>query len=329
MEFLGDFIPIQNLDLEGDSEVTFDLYVALHKNQRVILYRRQGEVIENDRLEKLSLGTEVATLFVKRQDYLKFVNYVADRMARLLQVSDPSQSQWLAGGVARGMLSGTFAFEDPAMTRALMNNLNEISSLLIERVLGEVSSKGRKAYRSLLNLASHGTDFQKHPINVASLSVVMCFGTGMASKKSLADVSMAALLHDLGLAKLPPHVAAKAHEPHPDLPMDEKIRLNRHIQYTMDIIEEKKIQISPLTKLMIEQHHEYFNGQGIPNHLRGAEVNTFAQILHMADDIDHAIFGERSTNPTSDLYHLFENWSREKAFDPLLIQRIRPLFFMN
>lgn len=322
-----EYLPIQNLDLEGDSEITFDLYISLPKNGRMILYRRQGEVIENNRLEKFSHQPDM-TLHVHRKDYKKFVSYVSDRIGRLLNVTPENDTRYILGGVAKNMLNGTFEYRDPAMTRAMMANLNEVSSLVIDRVLEQVQGKGRKAYRSLLKLAATGTDFQKHPVNVASLTVMICFGIGFTSSKTLAEVAMAAILHDLGLAKIPAHVAVKAHTKEL-IPWEEKLLLNRHINLTFEVLKERGIQISDLTRLMIEQHHEFYNGYGLPNHLKGNELNTFAQILHMADEIDQAIFGANSESPMADLFHLFESWSKEKAFDPLLVSKIRTLFILG
>ncbi len=326
-QYLGDYVPIQNLDLEGDTQVTFDLYLGMPRNQRVVLYCRKGGVIENHRLEKF-VSRKECTLFVHRDHYMEFVTYVSERIGRLLDVTPENDSHFILGSVVKGMLSGTFDMKDAAMTRVMMHNLNEVSSVLIERTLVDMSKKGRRAYKGLLSLASNGTDFQKHPVNVASLTVMMCFGSGLASQRSLGEVAVAALLHDVGLAKLPGDLALKAHVPNAVMDLEEKIYLNRHISMTFEVLRERDIEISELTRLMIEQHHEYYNGFGLPNRLRGSEINTFAQILHMADDIDQAIFGSRSQNPNADLMSLFEKWSDEKAFDPLLLARIRTLFFM-
>jgi len=160
------------------------------------------------------------------------------------------------------------------------------------------------------------------------LAVMMAFGSGYSSERTLADVSMAALLHDLGLAKLPFDLAVKAHRDDP-LTFEEQIKLDLHVDMTMAIIREKGIVISELTRMMIEQHHEYFNGTGSPRRLRGLQVSPYAQILHMADEIDQRIFGNGGKDANQRLRLLFEKWARDKAFEPRLLSRIRSLFFSN
>lgn len=328
METETQFVPIQNADLAGDLELTFDLYLRLPLNQRVVLYRRQGDVLEMDRLAKFA-RTDNSNLVIRRDDYAKFVSYVSDRLKRLLDVNPSANNRGVFDKAVRGLLRGTFESADAAVVRSMMDNLNDVSSVVIDSVLAEISENGRRTYRNLVNLAATGTDFQKHPVNVASLAVMIGLGSGYSSKRTIADVSMAALLHDLGLAKLPGELALQAHRKNSYSP-DERMKIDDHVQHSLAIIDERRIEISALTRTMIAQHHEKFNGSGFPKKLRGLQVSPFAQILHMADEIDQQVFGAVDGREVGHgLKTLFEEWHREKSFEPRLLQRVRSLFFSN
>lgn len=328
MEYSDEFMPIQNLDLEQDREVHFDLFLGLKHNQKMILYRREGKVLESESLERFR--QQEAVLFIRRDDYMKFVTYVSERIGRLLHLAPGNDERRIISGVVRGMLQGTFD-EDPVLTNMMMRNLNEVAAHLIDRVLSEQGKHGRKTFRRMMDLASTGSSFQKHPVNVASMATMLALGLGLASDKGLSEIAIASLLHDLGLTKVPVMVAQAAHDREAEqlLNLEGRVLLQRHIVLGLDLINEKKIEIGDLCRLMIEQHHELFNGSGYPKRLRGGEINTFAQILHIADRIDEAIFAKRSPNPLADLYRLIETWSEQKMFDPLLIARIRLLFFIS
>lgn len=325
-----EFLPIQNIDLASNAQLSFDLYVSLPLNSRVVLFRRSGEVLQTERMEKLALWDsergDASSLLIRKEDYAKFVAYVSARLKNLLDVGGNGENSEVVTKAVRGMLSGTFASQDPAVVRSMMDNLNEISTVVIDGVLGEISEHGRKTYRSLVHLAANGTDFQKHPVNVASLAVMMAYGSGYSSKKTLGDVSIAALLHDVGLAKLPAHLALRAHRKE-NLRLDESVQINRHIKHSLEVIQEKNFSISALTKTMIEQHHELHNGKGHPKNLRGLQVSPFAQILHMADEIDQQVFGAGAKAVNTGLKTLFDEWTRERAFEPKLLQKVRALFF--
>lgn len=322
------FVPIQNADLAGDLELTFDLYLRLPLNQRVVLYRRQGDILEADRLSKFSRA-ENTNLVIRRADYAKFVSYVSDRLKKLLDVTPGTNNREVYSKAVRGLLRGTFENQEAAVVKSMMDNLNDVSSVVIDSVLQEINDNGRKTYRNLVNLAATGTDFQKHPVNVASLAVMLGLGSGYSSKRTIADVSMAALLHDLGLAKLPGDLALQAHRKNAYSP-DDRLKIDNHVQHSIAIIVERGIEISALTRTMIEQHHEKYNGGGFPRKLRGLQVSPFAQILHMADEIDQQVFGAQDGKEVGhSLKSLFEEWHRDKVFEPRLLQRVRQLFFSN
>lgn len=326
MDIENQFVPIQNADLAGDLELTFDLYLRLPLNERIVLYRRQGDVLEAERLAKFSRA-ETSNLVIRRADYAKFVVYVSDRLKNLLDVAPGANNKGVYDKAVRGLLRGTFENRDAAVVKSMMDNLNDVSNVVIDSVLTEINEHGRRTYRNLVNLAATGTDFQKHPVNVASLAVMIAIGTGYSSKRTVADVSMAALLHDLGLAKLPGELALQAHRKD-SYSLEDRLKIDEHVQHSLAIIRERNIEISPLTRIMIEQHHEKFNGAGFPRKLRGLQVSPFAQILHIADEIDQQVFGSVNGREVGlNLKSIFEDWHREKSFEPRLLNRVRSLFF--
>lgn len=331
MDLAVEFVPIQNADLSSDIELTFDLYLSLPLNQRVVLYRRQGDVLEAEKLQKLAQFQD-SQLVIRREDYARFVTYVSGRLKQILDVTPGSQisptQKLVFDKSIQGLLRGTFESSDAAVLRSMMDNLNDVSGVVIDSVLSEINENGQRTYRKLVNLAASGTNFQKHPVNVASLAIMLSLGSGYSSKRTVADVSMAALLHDVGLAQLPGELALNAHR-RQGLDSIEQRRVDEHVQHSLSIIADRNIEISPLTRMMIEQHHEQYNGCGFPKKLRGLQVSPFSQLLHMADEIDQQVFGGSGHQVNLGLKNLFETWTRDKVFEPRLLRRVRALFFAH
>lgn len=183
-------------------------------------------------------------------------------------------------------------------------------------------------FQRLTQLAEKGTDFQKHPVNVTSLAVLLSFGIGYNNERILSDLAMAALLHDVGLSKLPTRVIQQAHAPL-ELSMEERLQLRAHPQMAVAVLKERDVEISELTEIIIAQHHEDFSGTGYPLGLRGYNLNELSQILRVADEIDQIFSKLQNPLPggvlRKNMYELFDRLFMNKIVEPGLLSRVRHL----
>jgi hypothetical protein len=67
------YLPIQSLDIEAETKITFDLYVNLPLNQKYILYRKKGGTLATSKMEMFT-NNNVKNFFIQRDDYQEFVN---------------------------------------------------------------------------------------------------------------------------------------------------------------------------------------------------------------------------------------------------------------
>lgn len=324
----NDYLPIQSLDIEAESKITFDVYVNLPLNQKYVLYRKKGGHLEGDKLANLS-SNNVKNLFIHRSDYNEFVKYAANRIKNLMSSSrDPAEKRKVMLAAAKSILSSTIGENNPAVTGAFISNLNDITTMIIGSVLESSTTYNKKMFQKFIDIAQKGTDFQKHPVNVASLAVMMTFGIGYDSERILSDVAMASLLHDIGLSKLPTSLIARAHQLDGMTPV-ERESVYQHPQYALDILLEKNVQLPELAKLIIMQHHEEFNGFGYPKGIRGYHLNELAQILKVADELDLIISEGHHSNISikNKVSQLMDRLYKEKIIEPTLSMRISSLFF--
>lgn len=317
------FLPIQTLDIESETKITFNLYVNLPLNKKYILYRRAGGRIEAGKLEKFT-ENNMGNFFIEKKDYNEFVKYVALRIRSLVGREDSNENRKVMAAAAKAILSSTFNQKDPAIASAMMGNLNDITGMIIESSLDNTTIGARKLFRRLTQLAAKGSDFQRHPVNVASLAVLITFGIGYSREKMITDMAMAGLLHDIGLSKLPPKVIPHAHDVL-KVGIFERDWIYQHPQHSVDILTERNIPVSDLTKTIILQHHEEFNGSGYPAGLRGFALNELSQILRVADEIDQ-LFSDFYSSPGNLKVRLIEMLQRlgeMKVIEPMLLGRIK------
>lgn len=319
----GNYLPIQSLDIEAETKINFNLYVNLPLNNRYILYRRAGGSIETHKMERLSEGN-LSNFFIEKKDYMEFVKYVATRIKALVGPQSSPETRKVMEAAAKSILSSTLNQNDPAIAAALMSNLNDITGMVIESALENSAYGSKKLFQRLFQLSQKGTDFQKHPVNVASLAVLITFGIGYSRDKTLSDVAMAGVLHDIGLSRLSPKLIQNAHNVVHAVISDREL-LYKHPQVSLDILEEKRIPVSDITKTLILQHHEEFNGNGYPNGLRGFNVHELAQVLRVADELDQTFteFCQSPTDLKARVGDLMIRLAEQKVIAPTLLERIR------
>jgi HD-GYP domain-containing protein (c-di-GMP phosphodiesterase class II) len=296
------------------------------------LYRRAGTVVEAERMQSFATHN-FSHFYVHKEQYKEFVKYVANRFKALLQLENSPDQARLMNGVAKTVLSSTFRQESGSVAQIMMENLNDITGTIVESTLeGAVFLQTKKLFSRMTLLAEKGTDFQRHPVNVTSLAVLISFGIGYNNERILADLAMASLLHDIGLSKLPTNVIQNAHSPM-NLTIEERMQLRHHPELSNEVLKERGISLSELSQLIISQHHEEFAGTGYPLGLRGYNLNELSQILRVSDEIDQ-VFGRLQNASDAatgtgflrrNLFDLFDQLAGKKIVEPGLLVRIRSL----
>lgn len=97
----------------------------------------------------------------------------------------------------------------------------------------------------------------------------------------LINLGVAAILHDVGVKKIDSSIMNKESA----LDAHELAIVQKHSQYSIDILKENKI-IDPIILNAVIQHHERLDGSGYPKKLTKKEITPFASILAICDVFD-------------------------------------------
>lgn len=141
------------------------------------------------------------------------------------------------------------------------------------------------------------------------------------SAEEVESVTLAALIHDLGMVTVSPRVLGKTDL----LSGPEVMQIQRHVMAGVDLIEHIEFP-GPVTTL-IAQHHERINGSGYPLGLHGDEVLRGAQLIGMADMLD-AMTRNRPYQPAQTMAQALQvlQVSAGVLFDADLVQACVALF---
>jgi response regulator RpfG family c-di-GMP phosphodiesterase len=137
---------------------------------------------------------------------------------------------------------------------------------------------------SLIELRSK--TMHSHSNNVSILSVMLAKKVGL-SERDIADISIAAELHDIGKIGNPDIVLTKNIS---ELAPDEMTEYIKHPvlgQAVIDCIEELR---EP--GILVRHHHEWYNGKGFPDSLKAEAIPLGSRIMAIADYFDHLLHTE-------------------------------------
>ncbi|GMO29567.1 MAG: HD-GYP domain-containing protein [Spirochaetaceae bacterium] len=186
-----------------------------------------------------------------------------------------------------GILRETVIKKENKEKKHSVRQLWAISSVLLKIVKDERAS----CLGFVLSGAYNTYHIAKSAINTAILSIVMAREMGMALER-IPEVAAGALLHDIGMLRLPPEITGKAGE----LSAEEAALICSHTTLSYNIIT-RELAYSPSVGTIALQHHERWDGTGYPQRLVGSAIDAGARIVCIADAFEAMICEKPYRNP--------------------------------
>ena len=233
---------------------------SLHKLNITGVYIREGEEEQGIETKNISPATLKTIEREMKNDRVKV-----------------TLSESVKERVATGM---QFMFNNPKDAE-MMNAANSISGELMKAIS---QNDAIAVDISALKVSDEYTF--KHSVDVASIAMIMAKQCNM-SDKSVYQIGLAGLLHDLGKSEIPNEILNK-----PGRLTDEEFAvIKKHPIYGYNLIKDKT-ELSPEILLGVLQHHEKINGKGYPMGVTDNKLTPFARLLSIADIYD-ALVTER------------------------------------
>jgi HD-GYP domain-containing protein (c-di-GMP phosphodiesterase class II) len=155
---------------------------------------------------------------------------------------------------------------------------------------------------------------------VRSMIISMIIGNYLKfSDTRLAELGIAALLHEIGMTKLPP--ISKGYYNKRALTQDEKKAIFSHPVFSYTVL---KAFNAPLTVCLAGlEHHERENGSGYPQKLTGDKISLYAKIIAVACSYE-ALTANRPYRDAKDaysgMYTLLKNEGNQ--YDPTIVKAL-------
>jgi HD-GYP domain-containing protein (c-di-GMP phosphodiesterase class II) len=167
--------------------------------------------------------------------------------------------------------------EAPAVSARILMNLTALRVKEVEEQVSALRTSLICAFNQLLDLKDLNTGV--HSTRLAEWALHVGGELGL-DQRALADLEVAALLHDIGKVGIPDVILQKPAR----LTEAEYELMKKHPEYGWAVL--RNVPGMERASLMILHHHESYDGEGYPAGLKGEEIPIGSRIVSVIDAFD-------------------------------------------
>lgn len=198
-------------------------------------------------------------------------------------------------------------------TRAVVSELRD-KNVSLEKSAEEIESLNE----GLLEMLAEVIDLRDpyvlgHSRNVTDYAIYIAKELGL-NPKQIELIRKAGLLHDVGKLGVPEYLLSKPTK----LTKEEFDMMKRHVTMGATLLQ-KSPSLRPLIPI-VKHHHEYYDGKGYPDGLKGNQIPIEARIIAVADAIE-AMNSDRSYRKAFDVNQIILELRKSAGaqFDPQVV----------
>lgn len=246
-----DFVPLRITTIKSDTELTFDLYIYF--KEHYLCYAPKGNSLTQEKLEKL-IKQEVADFFIPSNQIDNVTVFLDEALNEALYSEglEPEEKEAVVEEVAAtsiGHMSENPTEENYNLTKKAASGLRSViknNPHALKRLFG---NKGRESDLII-----------KHSLNVCGLATRLAEHLKLQDEE-IEDIATAALIHDIGLTKLPQADLALFEKDKDVLVPEERLRYGQHTKLSAELLSDKPF-ISKRVEDLIVNHEEDLRGTG-------------------------------------------------------------------
>lgn len=228
----------------------------------------------------------------------KSINQLTEQEQQARKHMRQSQTQFVGSinGI-RGVLGKVVSDPEGAIREA---------SVLVEAMLEQLYGAENVKLALVTSGEAHPTATQ-HGVSVAALSMMIAKNLQM-SKPEIRTIATGALLHDIGKFKVPEAIRNKRGP----LTVPEKNFIAMHPNYGYEMLKRSGLYGDDVLDIVLH-HHEFVDGSGYPNGLKGDEISKTTQIVSLVNDYDSFLWRDEIASPQIALGYLFKTRSEQHS----------------
>ncbi len=261
------------------NEVSFDVYLKMNKNEKLIKVISSGDIFSRQLIKKFIMKG-VNELFIKRSSIPNLVSLVSDAFVFNLKTQKKNldfgkKQQYFNKGInliVDGLLKSGFS-------RSIYNLSKEVVELNCEVIKDLVNNKkGLSKFFETYQISNRS--YLDHIHLVTFISVSILHEIGWDSESTVNRISFACLLHDASLTAYPNIL--KKMEDEEEFNKEELEIYKNHPVESAEIAAKFESFVPNIRNLILE-HHEDANSEGFPSGKSSLKVHPMSAILAIAN----------------------------------------------
>jgi len=311
----AEYLALDVEDLTGGREVDFDIFLRVCRDgteaTEMAVFIPQGTEIPGERKMKLQ-DAGISKVYVHQRDLDRLVKYLDSLLPAMLSDEALSTVQKAEKVSQATLLWVRHFFSDPRF-----QNVAELNCgfQYVNHLLGAISRDA--FYRSwIMELCQRDRTLYSHCLHTSLLAMAFTHYLGWPESKSQ-DLGRAALLHDIGLTRVPEEILKKPGA----LDEAEWELIKKHPRTGFTLLEAFSL-LNRNALLTVLQHHENIDGSGYPNGLKSYQIHPMARILRIIDSFESLTsprYWRSAHEPYQALWIMRQDWQTSGAFDASLL----------
>lgn len=294
-----DFIPIAANVVHVGKVLTFDCYIKRFNDYVVIV--KAGTLITPELYENINQNRRI---YVSQREHAAYKTYCQENVTVKIE-EEETTAITVEEAVEKCLSLSKETVKHLPPQEKMQRIYNAATDLMLAYDLSTASYLPLDALNACIDamldvLMQRGTlfgcfstlapeeySFQTHAVNVSLLAAMIGHGEKL-NVFDLRNLTLAALLHDIGKKNIPKSILEK------DGPLkeDEFETVRQHPGLSVDLLRENNIVEAKIISA-VKFHHERLDGSGYPVGLKGRNIPMYAQIIGVCDVFD-ALTTERT-----------------------------------
>jgi HD-GYP domain-containing protein (c-di-GMP phosphodiesterase class II) len=272
-----EYIPIRVSTLRGDQGIDFDAYLKI--NDKYVLYVKQGDSFEGERLKRLK-SKKLKKMFILPEAEVKYRDYMSKNIEMAYDAKSGKSIESRSEIIQGAQQSNAEAVMENPENQAAYQEAKDASSLFVQFMQQE----GSGSLQAIMNIENVDQNVAHHGVTVSALAVALAQRLGITDEKKTQMLSLGAMLHDFehfhsGLNIARPLAAFSA---------DELKLYKQHPMNGAQRVRDKNHFDASVINIILE-HEEYIDGKGFPNGTPESKMDPLSVIVGSANALDRMI----------------------------------------
>jgi len=267
------FTPIRINTLKADKALSFELFIFF--KERYLKYFDTGKSITTDLFGKLK-RQKIAKFYITDADEDKYQKFVDELLEGLADRQDISVGEKVNIAADSAGSAVDRMQQDPTSQVAFRMTENAAKSLRA------VINKNPKALKEIFGKkASENDSVVKHCLNVSALATKLA-QKEKCTDKEIDDISVAGLLHDLGVAKFPEDKKALFFKDKKSFTPDEAKFYAAHPKASAELLQDRPYINRDILQLILN-YSENLAGEGANKKMKPSKLEEILSLVNTYD----------------------------------------------